>query len=112
MGIADTVMGRYNIHMKQTLSTFTSTLRLHQPDLSRQYFVRRFGIFGSYAVGEEHANSDVDLLVEFSKPISFFRFVALEKTLTELLGREVDLVTPNGLKGAIKKDVLKHTVYV
>ena len=55
--------------------------------------VVKIGVFGSFARGESTENSDIDLLVEFKKPKSLLKFVALERQLSEALGNKVDLLT-------------------
>jgi uncharacterized protein len=63
-------------------------------------------LFGSFACGEADENSDIDLLVRFSKPKGFdWINAALE--IEDALGRKVDLVTENGLSKYIKDNVLK-----
>lgn len=79
---------------------------------AKEYHVRRFGIFGSYSRGSQTTMSDIDLLVEFFQPISLFRFVELEQKLSELLNRDVDLVTPDALKPMIRAEVQKQVLYV
>jgi len=54
-------------------------------------------LFGSYARDDAGPDSDVDLLVDLSKPLGL-RFYSLAEELTDLLGREVDLVTTAGLR--------------
>ena len=64
----------------------------------RELGVRRMGLFGSFVRGEQHAGSDVDLLVEFEPGRkSFDNFMALSFMLEELLGRRVELLTPESL---------------
>lgn len=67
-------------------------LKEHENDIKRRFGVKRIGIFGSHARGEEKATSDVDVLVEFEVP-SFDNFMELAFFLEDLFGREVDLVT-------------------
>lgn len=80
--------------------------------LKSKYGVANIGIFGSYARGDQRKNSDIDILVEFDKPVGFFKFIALEDYLKKILGREVDLATKKSLKPAIKADILKEVIYV
>jgi hypothetical protein len=94
------------------IQTITKILRAHQPQFARDYAVRRFGVFGSMVRGDQTTASDIDILVDFKKPISLFTFVRLEEELSKLLKRKVDLVTPRALKSAIRDDVLKETMYV
>lgn len=82
------------------------------PLLRERYRVERLGLFGSVLRGEDDKKSDIDIVVEFSKPVGFFDFIRLENFLSDLLGRKVDLVTKKALKEPIKKDVLKETSYV
>lgn len=80
--------------------------------LVTQFHVKTIGLFGSYAREEASEISDVDILVEFSKPITLFEFVNLEDFLSGIIGRKVDLVTKTGLKPLIKPRVLEDVVYV
>lgn len=63
-------------------------------------------VFGSFARGEASAESDVDLLVRFSKPKGFDWLDAAFE-IEDILGRKVDLVTENGLHPQVRKNVLK-----
>lgn len=76
------------------------------------YNVDYIGVFGSFARGDSKETSDVDMLVGFSKPIGFFKFIELEEYLTNILGKKVDLVTEKALKPAIKDEVLREVIYV
>ncbi len=82
------------------------------PLLKAKYHVKRIGIFGSFARGEQSRGSDVDLLVEFNSPVSFFEFIRLENLLSRSLGKKVDLVSKRGIKPAVKKGILKEVQYV
>ena len=68
-----------------------------RPELERKYGVARLAIFGSYARGEQHADSDVDILVEVDPSIGL-RFVVLAEELEEALGTRVELITTRALK--------------
>ncbi|HLZ17596.1 MAG TPA: nucleotidyltransferase domain-containing protein [Cyclobacteriaceae bacterium] len=54
------------------------------------YKPKRLGVFGSYARGENNADSDLDILVEFGEQISLFDLVGLEQDLSESLGIRVE----------------------
>lgn len=62
-------------------------------ELCRQNGVVRLSVFGSVARGEADEQSDIDLLVEFSRRVSLLKVVALERQLSNILGRKVDLLT-------------------
>jgi len=76
--------------------------------LTEQFKVKEIGIFGSVVRGEEKETSDVDMLVEFEKPIGFFKFLELEEYLSDLIGGKVDLVSKKALKPRIGKHILKE----
>lgn len=88
------------------------TLKVLLPELVAQFHVKTIGLFGSFARDQESQTSDVDILVEFSKPITLFQFIDLEYFLSDSIGRKVDLVTKDGLKPLIKPRVLEDVVYV
>ena len=74
--------------------------------------MKEFGIFGSFVRGEQGADSDLDILVEFEKPIGFVKFLKLENKLSELFGVKVELVTKKALKPYIGKRILQEVRYV
>lgn len=80
--------------------------------LRSEFGVIGIGIFGSVVRGEQGAGSDIDILVEFERPIGFVRFMRLEKRLAELVGMPVDLVTKKALKPHIGKRILQEVRYV
>lgn len=74
--------------------------------------VKRAGIFGSYARGEQKEDSDVDILVEFERTISLFDFVGIKLDLEDNLKRKVDLVEYLVIKPRIRKDILNDEVKI
>jgi len=76
----------------------------------RGFGVRRLGIFGSYARGEQTESSDMDFLVEFEKA-TFDNYFDLKFYLEELFGRPVDLGTADTIKPRIRSTILEETVY-
>jgi hypothetical protein len=79
-------------------------------EICRQNDVAMLGVFGSMARGEATQDSDVDLLVEFSKRKSLLNLVALERQIAAALGRKVDLLTEAAispyLRDRIKRELL------
>jgi predicted nucleotidyltransferase len=63
-------------------------------------------VFGSAARGEDTAESDLDLLVEFTEPKSLLDLVGIEQEFEDALGRKVDLVTPGSLSPYLRDQVL------
>ena len=80
--------------------------------LSREYAVSEIGVFGSYARNEQTPDSDLDILVNFSRPVGFISFMELEQHLQHLLGGKIDLVTRAALKPRIGERILKEVKYV
>jgi predicted nucleotidyltransferase len=63
------------------------------PELREHYGVRSLALFGSYARGEQTAESDLDLLVTFDRTPGLLAFVNLQHRLEDRLGLRVDLAT-------------------
>lgn len=82
-----------------------------KPMLYKDYSVTRIGLFGSFSDDSNTEKSDIDLLVEFEKPIGW-KFFSLEIYLESLFGRKIDLVTKNALKEQIKDNILNQVKYV
>ena len=96
----------------KTFNDIKTILQQHRGYLRDKYGVREIGVFGSYIRGEQGEDSDVDILVEFDKPVGFFRFLDLEEYLESILGLKVDLVTRKALKPVIGKYILDELVNV
>ena len=74
--------------------------------------VKSLAVFGSTARGEAGPESDVDILVEFVRPVGLFEFLDLKQYLEDLLKCKIDLGTFSSLKPRIRERVLKEAVYV
>ena len=81
-------------------------------ELTQRFGVQSLALFGSIARDEATLTSDVDLLVEFNRPIGLFGLSALQNHLEALFGCKVDLVTPDSLKPRFKEHVLREAVHV
>jgi hypothetical protein len=100
------VMGR------QDKEKLQAALRLHREQV-RALGVRRLGLFGSFVRGEQRADSDVDVLVEFEiGRKTFDNFMQLALLLERLFGREVEVVTPESLSPYIRPHILREVEYV
>lgn len=98
--------------MKLNVNQIKTILQPQNTLLRNTYHVTKIGIFGSTATNENTEKSDIDMLIEFSKPIGFFKFIEVEEFLTNTIGKKVDLVTQKGLKPAMKEKILKQVIYV
>ena len=88
------------------------TLKTHKSELMKEYCIKQIGVFGSYLRGDERHDSDIDILVDFEKPVDLFRFLDLEERLSELSGKKVDLVSKNALKPYIGRQILNEVQYL
>lgn len=73
----------------------------------QRHRVKRAAVFGSVARGEERPDSDVDLLVEVSRPFGLAQLVALKRGLEAALCKPVDVVEYDAIKPAFAKSILK-----
>lgn len=67
-------------------------------------------LFGSFALGEEKEESDVDILVNFKKPISLFDHAGIELDLENKIGKKVDLITEKSLSKYIRPFIMNELV--
>lgn len=78
--------------------------------LAKHYGAENLRVFGSVARGEAHADSDIDLLVDFFKEHSLLDRIALMQDLSDLLSFKVDIVQEKMLKPHIRPQVLKDAI--
>ena len=95
----------------KNLEEVRGLLEEHKEELKNRYGVSRIGIFGSYARNEQIEESDIDILVEFERPIGL-DFVTLADHLEALLGFKVDLVSRGAIKPNRWKYVAEDLLYV
>jgi predicted nucleotidyltransferase len=86
-------------------------LRKFNAERGAEYGISRMAVFGSVARGDETPDSDVDLLVEFSRPVGI-EFIDLGNLLEKILGRKVDLVSRGGIKEKYFQEIKKDMIYV
>jgi uncharacterized protein len=81
--------------------------------LLKKYGVVKAGIFGSYARGEQNKKSDVDMLIQVRrKKFSLFDLIDLEEELKKKLGKEVDLLTYNGINHLLRDRILEEEIRI
>jgi len=78
--------------------------------LSEKFQVKNIGLFGSYSTGKEHADSDIDLIVDM--PSSFDRYYDLKEFLEKAFRKEVDLGLESSMRSFIKSRIEKEVIYV
>ncbi len=95
---------------KQAKQTIASLKKQIIPILKKHH-VKKAGIFGSYARGEQKKNSDVDILILPPKRMGL-EFVALALELEEKLDKKVDLVSYRGIHPLVKDYILRDEVRI
>jgi predicted nucleotidyltransferase len=85
-------------------------LRRRDREIKERFHVKKIGLFGSFARGDEKETSDVDIMVEFEDP-TFNNFMNLAFFLEDLFGRRVELVTPDSLSPYIASYVKNEVVW-
>ena len=98
------------IEMKASIKAIGGKLTKSKGFLEQKYQVSKIGVFGSVSRGEAGRGSDIDILVDFKKPIGW-EFIDLKEYLEHILGGRVDLVTTNALKPQLRERILSEVVY-
>ena len=75
-------------------------------DLLKKNNVSMLGLFGSVARNEAGEHSDIDIVIKFSKQTGLFTHVRLKRELSEILGKDVDLLTEKSISPYFREDVL------
>lgn len=94
-----------------SLTEIKDTLKSNKQRLTDKYGLSFMAIFGSYGRGQQTDSSDIDILVDFQKPIGI-EFIDLGNELEKLLKIKVDLVSKNGVKPQYLKQIEQDLSYV
>lgn len=92
-----------------------STIRRHRRELialARRHGARNVRVFGSTARGHADADSDVDLIVDLEVGRTLLDLAALRREAAELLGRPVDVATPDMLRESVRAEAERDAVPV
>ena len=93
------------------LETVKNDLRELKPELSTRFYVDTIGLFGSVLRDDFSENSDIDIIVEFKKPVGV-EFIDLADFLESKFHRRIDLVSKKGVKPNYFAEIEKEIVYV
>ena len=94
--------------MKKDYENIRLALREIMPKLNAEFNVSTLEVFGSYVRNEQKTDSDLDVLVTFSKVPDLLEFIELENYLSDLLELKVDLVMRSALKPNIGKRIISE----
>jgi hypothetical protein len=78
----------------------------------KQFSVKQLYIFGSFARDEAGKESDLDIIVEFDPhaKVGLFALARLRRRLTEVIGKEIDLVTAEAIRPEMREEILREAV--
>lgn len=93
------------------LTSIKQTLTQLKPELKQKYFVNTIGLFGSVVRDDFNEKSDIDIIVDFSKPIGI-EFIDLADYIESKLCKKVDLVSRNGVKAKYFHQIESEIIYV
>jgi len=96
----------------RSLEELKEIINQHRQILEEEFKVKSIAIFGSFVRGEQEAKSDIDILVEFGKPISLLHIVSLENYLSDIFGIKVDVVPKKNIREELKETILKEAISV
>jgi hypothetical protein len=96
---------------KKSREEILSLLSQNKSNLEDRFKVRRMALFGSYARGDQHSGSDVDILVDIDPSVGL-EFVILAEQIEQLLGLPVELVSRRAIKPNKLKYIEQDLIYV
>jgi len=86
-------------------------LEAMKPELIEKFNVYSIGLFGSVVRNDFTNDSDIDIIVEFSRPVGI-EFIDLAEFLENKFNRKVDLVSKNGIKENYFSEIVNEIIYV
>ena len=93
------------------LASIKHLLTQLKPELRQKYFVNTIGLFGSIVRNDFNDNSDIDIIVDFSRPVGM-EFIDLADYIERKLSKKVDLVSRNGIKPKYFRQIESEIIYV
>ncbi len=93
------------------LNTIKKILTQIKPELTDKYHVSSIGLFGSVVRDDFNTDSDIDIIVDFSRPIGI-EFIDLAEFIEKKLKKRVDLVSKNGVKQKYFRTFESEIIYV
>jgi len=93
------------------LSGIQAKLKQAKSRLTSKYHIKTMGLFGSVVRHDFDATSDIDILIDFSKPIGM-EIMDLELELEKVLGRRINLISKGGIKSVYFREIQAENVYV
>lgn len=95
----------------EQLSEIKQVLTQLKPELSKRFHVHTLGLFGSVVRPDFTPSSDIDIIVDFNRPVGI-EFIDLARYIEQRLQKKVDLVSRKGVKDKYFKAIEQEIVYV
>jgi len=98
--------------MNSSKEAIIAFLKNQKSSFATEFSVEKLGLFGSYARGEEHKGSDIDIVVELGKPDLFY-LIGIKQAVEDAMGVKVDVVRlRNDMNQVLKKRIERDVIYV
>ena len=81
-------------------------------DYLQMYGIKKVSLFGSRVRGEEHPESDLDILVEFSFRPTLLQLIKMERELSTQLGIKIDLLTENAISPFLRQKIKSEAITI
>ena len=78
--------------------------------LARANGLKYVAIFGSRARSDHRKNSDIDIMIDYIKPVGLIKYIQMRKQFTSVFGHQVDLITKRSLSGLLKPFITKNMI--
>jgi len=109
--LSEKEMGADKILLKDKVNRSLEKIKPQIVTILKRNGVRRAGIFGSYARGDQKKSSDIDILIQPGRNTGF-AFAGIEMELERKLKRKVDLVSYNGISPYLKDRIMRQEVRI
>jgi len=97
---------------KKSIVEIVELIRCYNTYVKERFKIKEIGVFGSYVRGEQKADSDIDILVEFETGYKTFdNYMELKFLLEDVLKSEIDLVIKTTVRDEIKQNILSEVIY-
>lgn len=93
------------------LAEIKEILKQLKPELAQRFHVQTIGLFGSIVWDDFSADSDIDIIVDFNRPVGI-EFIDLADYVEQQLQSKIDLVSKKGIKDKYYKAIEREIVYV
>jgi len=98
--------------MSYTTDQILELLKSHKALLEEKYALSELGLFGSFARGDFRDDSDIDILVDFSKEIGGFNYIRLAHEFEDIFRHKIDLVIRRAVKANYLPFVERYLLHV